>query len=72
MTEEEERIWTFFRNEQKLNKNLRKEVAELRKRLQIIGSLEKSVRNMELENTRLRSEVKRLRAVNAALGEGND
>jgi hypothetical protein len=69
MTDEEERVWTFFKNEQKINKRLRDEVKGLNKRLKIIGNLERSVRDMELENTRLRAEVKRLLAICAALGD---
>jgi hypothetical protein len=69
MTGEEERVWTFFKNEQKINKRLREDVKGLNKRLQIIGNLEKSIRDMELENTRLRAEVKRLQTICAALGE---
>jgi hypothetical protein len=69
MTDEDESAWVFFKNEQKVSKQLRKDIVELRKQLQFIGNLEKSVRDMELENTRLRAEVKRLLALTAALGE---
>ena len=69
MTDEDESAWVFFKNEQKISKQLRKDIVELKKQLQFIGNLEKSVRDMELENTRLRAEVKRLLALTAALGE---
>lgn len=64
-----DRVWLFFKNEQKANKQLREHLKGLNKRLEMIGNLEKTVRDMELENARLRAEVKRLRAVEAALGD---
>lgn len=64
-----DRVWLFFKNEQKANKQLREQLKGLNRRLEMIGNLEKTVRDMELENARLRAEVKRLRAVEAALGD---
>lgn len=62
-------VWEFFKAEQKINQQLRGEVRRLRKTIELMGNLEKSVRDMNLENARLRAEVKQLRAAQAALGE---
>ena len=64
-----EQVWTFFRNEHKINKGLRQHLKALTAKLEVIERLEKTIRDMDLENSRLRAEVKQLRAAQAALGE---
>lgn len=69
MSNDLDEVWEFFKAEQKINQQLRGEVKRLRKTIELMGNLEKSVRDMGLENARLRAEVKQLRAAQAALGE---
>ncbi len=64
-----DQVWTFFKNEQKINKGLRQHLKALTAKLEVIERLEKTIRDMDLENSRLRAEVKQLRAAQAALGE---
>ena len=64
-----DQVWTFFKNEQKINKGLRQHLKALTAKLEVIERLEKTIRDMQLENSRLRAEVKQLRAAQAALGE---
>lgn len=66
-----DQVWTFFKNEQKINKGLRQHLKALTAKLEVIERLEKTIRDMDLENSRLRAEVKRLHAAAAALGENN-
>lgn len=69
MSNDLDEVWEFFKAEQKINQQLRGEVKRLRKTIELMGNLEKSVRDMGLENARLRAEVKQLRAAQAALGD---
>lgn len=64
-----ENVWEFFKAEQKINQQLRSEIKRLHKRIELLGNLEKSVRDMGLENARLRGKVKLLQAAFTALGE---
>ena len=64
-----DQVWTFFKNEQKINKGLRQHLKALTAKLEVIERLEKTIRDIDLENSRLRAEVKQLRAAQAALGE---
>ena len=70
MSNDLDEVWAFFKAEQKINQQLRGEVKRLHKTIELLGNLEKSVRDMDLENARLRAEVKQLRAAQAALEGG--
>jgi regulator of replication initiation timing len=60
-----DRVWEFFRNEQKINKNLREHIRGLQKsmgdKMEALASAERIARDLATENARLRAENAKLK-----------
>ncbi len=66
MTDDIDRVWEFFRNEQKINKNLREHIRGIEKSMggnkETLERAERIARDLAAENARLRAENAKLKA----------